>query len=297
MTQAYQFGALGLIALALAIIGYQFGQVPPVTRTELGLRGLKRQRALEEGLFRWIEPLVRVFAAWLAYLPLHGLRARAENQLKLSGSYLGLTPNEYIALSILSGLFFLSIALVIVNAMDLPPAFTFLFTGLGISLPHSRVTNEVKRRGSGVERALPGAIDLAALCMGAGLDFPASVKQVVATTPPDDPLAEELSRVLQELDLGRTRRQALESFADRVPTPVVRDFVGSVVQAEEKGNPLAQVLKIQATVLRLRRSTMLEERAARAGVLMMGPLILMMLSVMVILMGPLAVELFEQFKD
>ena len=59
---------------------------------------------------------------------------------------------------------------------------------------------------------------------------------------------------LQQLGLGRTRRQALENFADRVPTEAVRDFVGTVIQSEEKGNPLAEVLKLQAEAMRLQRS-------------------------------------------
>src|SRR5690606_11854976 len=100
-------------------------------------------------------------------------------------------------------------------------------------------------------------IDLAAMCLAAGLDFPGSVRQIVLKTPAKNaPLREEFANILQELELGRTRRQALENFADRVPHEAVHDFVGSVVQSEEKGNPLAETLTIQATMLRMRRTVL-----------------------------------------
>ena len=72
-----------------------------------------------------------------------------------------------------------------------------------------------------------------------------------------------MQRMLQELDLGHTRRKALEGLAERVPTEPVRDFVASVVQAEDKGTPLAEVLSVQARMLRMRRSVRAEESAAK----------------------------------
>jgi tight adherence protein C len=128
--------------------------------------------------------------------------------------------------------------------------------------------------------------------MSAGLDFPGALRQVTEkTADKGDALYEELTRILQELELGRTRKQALLSFAERAPTESVRDFVSAVVQAEEKGNPLAEVLQIQATMLRMRRSIAAEESAARAGVLMMGPLMLIFCTIMMIILGPFAVNI------
>ena len=92
-----------------------------------------------------------------------------------------------------------------------------------------------------MNRRLPYAIDLLALGMGAGLDFPGAVRQVVEKSgAPDDPLVEEFTLILQGLNLGRTRRQALEDFAERVPSDAVKEFVGAVVQAELRGNPVAE---------------------------------------------------------
>jgi tight adherence protein C len=127
--------------------------------------------------------------------------------------------------------------------------------------------------------------------MGAGLDFPSSLRRVVdSAAEPDDPIVEELHRVLQELDLGCTRRSAMHGFATRVPSSEVRELVNSVLQAEDKGNPLARVLTIQARTLRLRRSVAAEEVASEAALMLVGPMTLIFICVIVLLLGPVAVR-------
>jgi tight adherence protein C len=179
---------------------------------------------------------------------------------------------------------------VAINLAELPTIMIFFFIGLGTVLPYLRVSGEMEDRFKTINRALPSAIDLASLCMGAGLDFPGSIRQIVDKAGERNALHEELELLLQQLELGRTRRQALENFADRAPTEAVRDFVGTVIQSEEKGNPLAEVLRIQATMLRMRRSVAAEESAAKAAVMMMGPLMLIFCAIILMLLGPFIVN-------
>jgi len=138
-------------------------------------------------------------------------------------------------------------------------------------------------------RALPEAIDLTSLCMNAGLDFQAALGLLVRVTPGRGHLIGELERVLEALQLGHTRRAALAALAERVPVPAVQDLVTAVILAEQKGTPLASVLEIQASMLRLRRSVLSEERAARAATLLAFPLLLMLSCVMLLLFGPFIV--------
>ena len=131
-----------------------------------------------------------------------------------------------------------------------------------------------------------------ALAMSAGLDFPGAVRQVVEkASSPDDPLVVEFTRILRELSIGRTRKQALADFCARSPTVPVTEFVGALIQAEERGNPVADVLLIQAGVARMRRSVRAEEAAARAAVKMLGPLFLLFASIMLLVMGPMVLSL------
>jgi tight adherence protein C len=154
-----------------------------------------------------------------------------------------------------------------------------------------RLYEQARSRKRIIARRLPVAIDLVVLCMGAGLDFTGALELVVEELgEPDDPLSCELRRVLQELAMGRARRRVLAELAERVPSATVCDFAHAVIQAEEKGNPLADVLQVQAQVLRLRRSVAAEEAAARAGVLFVLPLLLLLAAVLLVLFGPFIVN-------
>ena len=119
-------------------------------------------------------------------------------------------------------------------------------------------------------------------------------KVVEKSSDPDDALVEEFTRLLQELQVGQTRRQALLDFADRAPLESVSEFVSAIVQAEERGNPVAEVLQIQAGVSRMRRSVKAEEAAAKAGVQMVGPLFLLFFCIMLLVMGPMILQLASQ---
>jgi tight adherence protein C len=291
MYAAYAYGACALIVSGLALGVFTLARNPPVDTPRLGVRGLKRHEALAAGgSFASIEPLMRMVAGWVAHLPLGERRRKMDELLKHAGGWLGLTANEFVALSVLGTFGFTVFGLAAVTLAELPAILVFFFAGLGAILPYVRATGELSRRFKEVNRSLPGSIDLASLCMGAGLDFPGSLRQIVDKAGRRDALVEELGFILQELELGRTRRQALENFADRVPTEAVRDFVGTVIQSEEKGNPLAEVLRIQARMLRMRRSVMAEEAAARAAVLMMGPLMLIFSAIILVLLGPFIVN-------
>jgi tight adherence protein C len=125
------------------------------------------------------------------------------------------------------------------------------------------------------------------MCMSAGLDFPSALRRTAESAPdPNEPIAEELRRVLQELDLGRTRRAAILGFAERIPSDEVRELANSLIQAEDKGSPVAQVLSVQAETLRLRRSVAAEETASEAALMLIGPMTLIFLCVIVLLLGP-----------
>lgn len=282
-----------LLAVALIFGGVAFfvGLQPVTEATRLGNRGLRRKLAIQEGgLFATFEPLIRFIATWVGRLRIPQLRRVLEDKIIHSGEWLGLTPDEFIAMTILSTVGFSAFGAAVVSYMKLQPIYYLLGPVIGYMLPRSKLDNEVAMRFKQIDRTLPIAIDLAALCMGAGLDFPASLRQYVEKGGMRDALYEEFVRILQELELGRTRKQALENFATRAPTDAVQDFVSSVVQAEEKGNPLAEVLRIQATMLRMRRSVMAEEAAARAAVMLLMPLMLIFGAIILILMGPFIIQ-------
>jgi tight adherence protein C len=204
---------------------------------------------------------------------------------------LGLSEDELLSACLLFGASLFGASVVLCDAFTLPPALSLGALLLGTFVPWVRVLGVARERGKSVDRALPNAVELAAMCMSAGLDFPGSLRQVVeSSADPDQPLIEEFTRVLRELDLGHTRRSALDGFAGRVPTTAVREFVSSVAQAEDKGTPLANILTIQAQTQRLRRSLAAEQTASAAALMLLGPMTLIFLCVIVLLLGPVVVR-------
>jgi tight adherence protein C len=287
-----KYATTAFTATAIAAFVYYLSIIPVMSEPNLGHRGLKRRQTLDAAhSFRLIEPFVRLIASWVSRLPIHRLRSRLDKLLVQSGDTLGITPDEAVALIGISAAAFAAFGAIISRYLHAGLIFPFIGLLNGGLLPLFQLKTDIRNRFKQLDRKLPAAIDLAALCMGAGLDFPGALKLIVEYAPSRRGVVEEeFLRILQELEVGHTRKQALEAFAQRTPTNAVKNFVGAVVQAEEKGNPLAEVLQIQAQVLRMRRSVAAEEAAARAGVMMMIPLFLLLCCILLVLFGPFIVN-------
>ncbi len=293
-------------ALALALGGaaliFVLAGVPAKERPLTGLRGAERQRALASRLdFSLIEPCMRKLAAWLSIFYFESssgpatewgrlrkflgrYRASQERQILSSGTAWGLDVDELAALSLMSALLCALLGGLLAYLTGRGGQWVVPAALFGVALPNLQLSSIISARLKVASRALPSAIDVAALGMSAGADFPQALRLVVHGN--DDLIARELGHVLSMLELGRTRRVAFEELALRLPAPAVCDFVRALIQADEKGNPLAEVLQNQARMSRMRRSVAAEEAAARAGVLMIVPLMLLMGTILLLLLGP-----------
>jgi tight adherence protein C len=278
--------------VASTALAFGLASAPSRTASRLGIRGLKRQRAMQTA-FAIIEPLVRWFGARFSGIVPEKMYERIDRALVLAGDYLGLTPEEYIASTVIGTLSGIAAGLCYTLTGGAPVG-AIVFVVAGALVTYIMVSKEGERRARDISRGLPYVVDLLALSMSAGLDFPGAVRQVVTrSSNRDDALNEELERILQELSLGHTRRQALEAFADRTCLPATQEFVASVVQSEQRGNPLAETLTIQATVSRQRRSMRAEECAARSATMIYLPLALLMVCVLLLIGGPLMMKMNE----
>ncbi len=289
---------LALEGLAIGVLVYFVAKAPSRTAGRLGLRGLKRQRALRDNsTWASFEPLVRWLGVRVNGILTDEQYESMDRQLMLAGDYLGLTPEEYLAMSILSALGGVVFGAIAGWMLGMGPMLALMVMPLGAALPYLQINEALQDRQKQVNRGLPYAIDLMSLAMSAGSDFPGAVRQVVEkSSDPDDALVAEFAIVLQELGLGMTRKQALQNLERRTPTDAVTEFVGAVVQAEERGNPVSAVLQIQASVSRIRRTVRAEENAAKAGVAMVGPLMLVFLCSILIVMGPMILRIMRDFS-
>jgi tight adherence protein C len=217
-------------------------------------------------------------------------RERLTRELQRADDVLGLSAEEIAALSLWSAILLGGATYAMARAAEVDLKFAILATGFGWILPGLQVREVSRKRAKDITRALPPAIEIASMCMSAGMDFPGALRMLAERgNAPRSPLGREFGVILEHLDFGHTRKHALECFAERVPSRSVEDFVHAVIQAEQKGNPLGRVLQVQGRMLNMRRSVLAEEAAARAGVLMIIPMVLLMGAILLLLMGPFMV--------
>src|SRR5919107_1770507 len=171
----------------------------------------------------------------------------------------------------------------------------FLAFGLlGYLLPNIVLTNAVQRRQNEIRSTLADSIDLLTICVEAGLGFDAALAHVSRNT--DGPLADEFYRTLQEVQLGRSRNEAMRNLADRSNIPELRAFVLAMVQADIFGVSVANVLRIQAKDMRVKRRQMAEERAMKVPIKVLFPVLFCIFpALFVVILGPAIMRIADVF--
>jgi tight adherence protein C len=165
-----------------------------------------------------------------------------------------------------------------------------VFAALASFVPDVLLSSRADRRQHEIGRDLPEALDLLALTVEAGLGFEAALDVVVDNT--HGPLAGELARLLGEIELGVSRREALAALRERTEVPELSSFVGALVQSDQLGIALGDVLKTQAAQVRLRRRQLARERAAKTPVKILFPVVLGIFpALFVVTIGPGAIEI------
>ncbi len=156
---------------------------------------------------------------------------------------------------------------------------------IGFFFPDMWIRDEVQRRRKRISRALPDTIDIIAISVEAGLGFDAACQRV-ATKAKDD-LAFEFERYLVELRLGKSRREALRNINWRTGVPDLSQFVTAIIQADQLGVSIANVLRIQSEQMRMRRRQRAEEQAQKAPLKMLFPMAIFIFpSIFVVILGP-----------
>jgi tight adherence protein C len=165
---------------------------------------------------------------------------------------------------------------------------------LGYFTPNMVVYQLAYNRSEQLRRELPDALDLLTITVEAGLAFDAALAQVARNTT--GPLAAEFFRVLQEMQIGLGRAEAFKAMGERTNVPELRQFVTAIVQADSFGIPIAQVLRVQANEMRVRRTQLAEERAQKVPVKILFPLIFGILpALMIVVLGPAALDIIHNF--
>jgi len=170
-----------------------------------------------------------------------------------------------------------------------------LFGLIGFAGPSYLVTIRARRRQEAVAAELPDALDLLAVSVEAGLGFDGAISQL--TEHMEGPLIDEFDFTLGEMRIGEGRSDALKRMADRVPAPEMASFVRAVVQADQLGISMGRLLRVQATDTRLKRHAAAEEKAMKAPIKMLFPMVAFIFPAMfIVILGPAFLNLGQLFN-
>ncbi len=148
-----------------------------------------------------------------------------------------------------------------------------------------RLARQARDRLWQIKRRLPFLLDLLTLLMEAGSTFLSALKEACQEFR-EHPVGVEFGRVLAEMNMGKSRTAALESLKHRLADDEITSIVGSVIQGEQLGTPLALLFRTQADILRIKRTQRAETIAGEAGVKMLLPAVLIMMATVLIILGP-----------
>lgn len=162
----------------------------------------------------------------------------------------------------------------------------------GFYAPNLVLYQSAYNRSEQIRKDLPDALDLLTISVEAGLAFDAAVSQVARNT--DGPLADEFFRVLQEMQIGMGRSEAMRALGDRTDVDELQGFVTAMIQADAFGIPIANVLRVQAKEMRTKRSQRAEEKAQKVPVKILFPLIFCILPCLfIVVLGPAAINIYD----
>jgi tight adherence protein C len=214
---------------------------------------------------------------------------KLRQKLVEAGGSASLGPTEFMGLRLvlmlaLGGSFFLLFALTGASLGQLVifPAVLGVF---GYVIPGVWLDRKVKSRKREIQKSLPDAIDLLTISVEAGLGFDPALIRVAEKW--DNQLTLEFRRLLSEMRVGKGRREALREMAQRLNVDDLNVFIGSLIQADQLGVSISQVLRIQSKQMRMRRRQRAEEQAHKAPIKMLFPMVFLIFPAMyIVILGP-----------
>ena len=295
--------AIGL-SIPIAWLTLTAGKQTPAAGVNRNLtRGLGNATDLRQVLLtksaseRAVQPLMRNLSRSARRLMPAGLMESLERKIVLAGRPADWPMERVLAAKLGLGVAGLVFGILAVTSEPGPRSFAFLVavTALGLFGPDMILDRRGRERQLAIQRKLPDTIDQVTICVEAGLGFEAAMQRAGGSGT--GALADELVRTLQQMQLGSTRGQALRDLIERTDAPDLRRFVLALIQAEAYGLPIADVLRVQAAELRIKRRQRAEEHAMKIPVKIIFPLVLCILpALMIAVMGPSGIRMARFFS-
>ena len=300
-------GILILIAIILVVIGIRhpnsisdqqlFDRLEDfsIDGEQMNLENLEMTLPFSE---RVIFPIARKLGEFtLRFTPQNWLNSTTR-KLELAGRLAKMDATLFITIEFIIGavvgvasFFFLRFV-----GAGLPPGRVFLLAVvlaiLGFFLPQYQLSRVITKRQKEIRKGMPDALDLLTICVEAGLSFDGAMAKVAEKWNNEVSMA--FARVIQEIQLGKLRREALRDMQENIGVSEMTSFVAALIQSEQLGVSMAKVLRVQADQMRVRRRQLAEEEAHKAPIKMLIPMAFIMFpSILIILLTPAALRIMQ----
>ena len=275
-----------------------------VLRTHVGdtadsIANLRNEQLRRSALERLVLPFAGKVISSITRLTPLDLYGRVNRLIVLAGNPPAFTAERIVAFKIVFAIVGLVVGLMLAPLLPftsylLKVGTVALLTLTGYTVPSAAIAARASKRQKEIRKALSDTMDLLTISVEAGLGFDAALGQVVRNVP--GPLSEEVSRMLQEMQIGVSRTEALRHLTDRTEVSELDGFVLSMIQADKYGVGIAKVLRAQAQELRQKRRQRAEETAQKIPLKLLFPMIFMVLpALFIVILGPGAIKVYESF--
>ncbi len=218
---------------------------------------------------------------------------KAQEKIGMAGYEQVITGEQFIAVRILMVLFGMIAALLLIAAGEGISAMLILL--IMMLYPITWLNSLITRRHLEIMKALPNVLDLLTLSVEAGRDFLTALRDITGRRK-SDAIGMELRRAIHEIQLGKSRQTALREMAQRVRQPDLTSVVNAIIQADELGVSIGQLLRVQGDQLRSKRFSRAEKLASESPVKILMPIVICIFPcVFIVLMGPLMAQALRAF--
>jgi tight adherence protein C len=296
------FATIFVLGLVVDMMLNKRRRYATVLQTQVGavpdsITNLRHTQLKSSALERLVFPFAGKVISSITRLTPLDLYRRTNRLIELAGNPPSLTAERIVAFKIVFGIVgfvagFLVAPLLPFKGFAPSVMIAVLFALTGYTFPSAGLSARASKRQKEIRKAMPDTMDLLTISVEAGLGFDAALAQVVKNVP--GPLSDEIARMLQEMQIGVSRAEALRHLNDRTEVPELDGFVLSMIQADKYGVGVAKVLRAQATELRQKRRQRAEEVAQKVPLKLLFPTIFLVLPAMfIVILGPGAIKAYQ----
>jgi len=244
---------------------------------------------------RVIMPLFKRIAGITRGFNPKGVIETTKHKLGLAGLQERVDVNIYLMMKFIFAVAFLIIFILVSIFLDVSliiGLFLLALIPLSYFLPDVYLNNKINSRQEEIRKVLPNALDMLTITVEAGMGFDIALSKVADNIK--GPLGEEFNKMLNEINVGYSKREAFRNLVKRTSVPDLDTFVASIIQADVLGISIGKILRVQSAEIRNRRSVRAEEAGIKAPVKLVFPLVILLLpALLIMVLGPGIITIYE----